>query len=103
MTSPVWRGPGSMPRVMCSTPHGITDDFTYRVLLRWTTVVMCSTPHGITDDFTLVWFREQFPHGTCSTPHGITDDFTALLQCFIFSRFPMIAYKDFTSLSLTKG
>ena len=64
------------PGVACSTPVGIKDRFTLRILLTSSVCLLCSTPVGIKDRFTEVADGIGKAPELCSTPVGIKDRFT---------------------------
>ena len=60
----------------CSTPFGITDEWTHHSASLQKLLQMCSTPFGITDEWTRVQPQIAHRRQQCSTPFGITDEWT---------------------------
>ena len=64
------------PAGVCSTPFGITDEWTWIGHVITASPSECSTPFGITDEWTKNTVAVTPATRLCSTPFGITDEWT---------------------------
>src|SRR5207302_1641473 len=62
---------------MCSTPFGVVDRFTTRLVVSTTALVWCSTPFGVVDRFTKRLPDPNVMAFKCSTPFGVVDSFAS--------------------------